>query len=693
MQPDVHRIRNIFLKIFTVPALLLLGITFLMYQFDTDNSLKLTRQNAELNIANQKDLFEQEFSVVVGDLIFLSRLHSMNDLLHNAEDRITQQVLAKDFKLFANQKRKYDQVRYLDRHGMEVVRINYRNGKADVVERKKLQSKKGRYYFKDSLDLDRGEVFVSPVTLNVEHGEIERPLKPTIHLATPVFDDQGNRHGMVILNYLASKLFSLIDKAGVATGSTSMMLNHAGYWLKGETAEDEWGFMLEDRKDKTMAKVYPGAWSKMEHEKQGQFMISEGIFTFTTVTQNQIESTEERGSNDNFNQLQSWKIVLHTPASVLRENRWKILPRYIVPDLVFLFIWAAACFFLSRGRASREEAQRKLDDKDEHMRNIINIAFDSIITINERGIIKSFNPAASHLFGYLENEVIGQKVNILMPSPDREYHDIYLQNFIETGKGKIIQRPSVVMGMKRDGEKFPMVICIGAKKIDNSWMFTGICRDNTEHEEAQRMLQEMAIHDGLTGIHNRRYFNEQLISEFNRAKRYGKDLSVVILDIDYFKELNDEKGHQMGDAYLVQFAELLKQTSRSIDVVARYGGDEFVLLLPLIDSSQALIMAERIRVGVTKLDIAQQDESIKNTISVGVAALLDGQIESSDELIRNADQALYHAKRMGRNQCARMTATYDEPEKKPQPTTEEQASTKEEEQEPTKEEEQTPTKE
>jgi diguanylate cyclase (GGDEF)-like protein/PAS domain S-box-containing protein len=649
MRVDSLRVRNIFLQLFTVPAVLLLGVSFWMFQIDSDNRLELIQQNARLNVSKQHDLFEREFSVVVGDLIFLSRLHSMGDLLSppattGADPR---RVLAGDFKLFAEQKSKYDQIRYLDNNGMELVRVNYRNGEADIVGKNALQSKKRRYYFEESLRLNNGEVFVSPLDLNVEHGKIEQPFKPMIRLATPVFDGGGGKRGIVVLNYLAANLFTLIDKAGAATTSTSMMLNADGYWLKGEKPEDEWGFMLADRQHRTMGKVYPRAWSKIQHEEAGQFMTREGLFTFITVAPSRLDSTGHIIQDRISDPQQSWKIVLHTPTSTLRESAWGTLPRYIVSTVLLLAGWALACFFLSRGRALREMDQRRMDEKDERMRNIVSTAFDSIITINERGIIETFNPAACRLFGYLEHEVIGRKVNVLMPSPDKEYHDMYIQRYIETGEGKIIQRPTVVRGLKRNGSTFSMVICVGAKKVGDNWMFTGICRDNTERYELEKKLEEMAVTDALTGVYNREYFIRRISDEFNRARRYRMDLSVVILDIGYIKEINDQYGHPEGDSYLVQFAAVLQQAVRGFDVVARYSGAEFVLILPQTDMEHALEITERIRVAVSTMEIEHQERSIRDTLTAGAASLLDCRATSDEELLQAADQALYLAKKQG----------------------------------------------
>jgi diguanylate cyclase (GGDEF)-like protein len=163
-------------------------------------------------------------------------------------------------------------------------------------------------------------------------------------------------------------------------------------------------------------------------------------------------------------------------------------------------------------------------------------------------------------------------------------------------------------------------------------------------------VQRLAITDGLTGLYNRFYFDQQLSLEFDRAQRYERSLGMVIIDPDNFKQVNDQFGHPAGDVVLMMFAELIKNGARKSDIVARYGGDEFVILLPETDLSGTLSLAEKIRDAVSTHTFQIQDHDIRFTTSIGVAATSGQKISDPDILTKQADQALYQAKRMGRNQ-------------------------------------------
>ena len=160
-----------------------------------------------------------------------------------------------------------------------------------------------------------------------------------------------------------------------------------------------------------------------------------------------------------------------------------------------------------------------------------------------------------------------------------------------------------------------------------------------------------SIHDGLTGLHNRRYFNERLIDEVDRAKRYGAYLSLLIIDIDHFKHVNDQYGHPVGDNVLVWISEVFRNKLRNTDLVARYGGEEFAIILLNTQKDKAVEIAEFLRCAVAE-SAFPENENVKVTISVGVSTLgID--TNSFDGLISKADKALYNAKSQGRNKvCA-----------------------------------------
>jgi diguanylate cyclase (GGDEF)-like protein len=180
-------------------------------------------------------------------------------------------------------------------------------------------------------------------------------------------------------------------------------------------------------------------------------------------------------------------------------------------------------------------------------------------------------------------------------------------------------------------------------------MVTALAQARTELAERNEQLlaqafklEELATHDALTGVFNRRKFNELTSFEFERVRRYGDPLSLVLLDIDHFKRVNDTLGHETGDEVLVALAEALRDTVRAVDSVARWGGEEFVVLLPQVEQGGAIELAERLRLTVRERALAGGV-----TVSLGVAQ--HRPPESPDDLFSRADMALYRAKKGGRD--------------------------------------------
>jgi diguanylate cyclase (GGDEF)-like protein len=190
-----------------------------------------------------------------------------------------------------------------------------------------------------------------------------------------------------------------------------------------------------------------------------------------------------------------------------------------------------------------------------------------------------------------------------------------------------------------------------------SWYIVGVF---FKIKKLESQLREQAIRDPLTGLYNRRYLADALKRELTRVKREGQSMSLIIADIDYFKKVNDTYGHEAGDQCLMAVAQLFAISCRGSDIACRYGGEEFLLVLPNTSNQTALQRAEEIREKCADLNVVYNDKTIRFTISLGVSAYpVDG--EEHEEIIIKADNALYQSKQNGRN---RVTAWGEMREKK-----------------------------
>jgi diguanylate cyclase len=169
-------------------------------------------------------------------------------------------------------------------------------------------------------------------------------------------------------------------------------------------------------------------------------------------------------------------------------------------------------------------------------------------------------------------------------------------------------------------------------------------------QELTQQLKDASDHDGLTKLYNRRFIEETLDKEFSRARRYGHNLSLILTDIDFFKKVNDTHGHLAGDEVLRVIAQRLKACLRGSDILGRYGGEEFMIVLPETDSRGAAILAERLRQAVAQQPVPVEETSLSVTVSLGITQLRPATT-NYEELIGGADHGLYQSKEAGRNRA------------------------------------------
>lgn len=272
----------------------------------------------------------------------------------------------------------------------------------------------------------------------------------------------------------------------------------------------------------------------------------------------------------------------------------------------------------------------------------------SVITTDPDGNITYVNSHFTALTGYTFDEALGRNPKILQSG--QTHIEVY-RNLWQTIKaGKVWK--GEFLNKKKNGELYWEDATIAPVLDHNGRIlnFIAVKGDVTERKHAQDELQKLAITDSLTGLSNRRHFFEIAEKEFAKSIRYHRPLSVILFDIDLFKDINDTYGHIIGDRALIQIGKLLLEKGRQTDMAARYGGEEFVILLTETDCADAKMVAERLRKLMEDSPIQSEKGEIHFTASFGVAGMGENTpSETLDRLISQADQALYEAKRTGRN--------------------------------------------
>jgi diguanylate cyclase (GGDEF)-like protein/PAS domain S-box-containing protein len=296
-----------------------------------------------------------------------------------------------------------------------------------------------------------------------------------------------------------------------------------------------------------------------------------------------------------------------------------------------------------------DHMRHQVHSRRERLQTVLDNAGEGIITFDGRGMIEQFNRAAERLFGWTEQEVTGTYVTELIAWEQPEKRDDCLQRFLRTELQRLIDRESELTGRHKDGTVFPMALKITEMRLGGKMLHIAIAADISERKAMLRHLKDMAEHDGLTGLYNRTYFQEELERAVERARRDPSPCAALLyIDLDNFKYVNDTLGHAAGDRVLLEISSILHKRLRRVDTLARLGGDEFAVLLYNAPHDVAVQTAEGLRQRLAEYAFRERGETMDVGCSIGVT-LVTEETKTAEEALSQADLACYLAKRGGRN--------------------------------------------
>ncbi len=296
----------------------------------------------------------------------------------------------------------------------------------------------------------------------------------------------------------------------------------------------------------------------------------------------------------------------------------------------------------------RKKVQLAFEESEKRFRILADAALEGL-WFHDKGKVLDVNRALCTMFGYKASELIGkQDLSFFFePEPSEE-----LVQALFFGS----EIPFEATCMRKNGEPFIAEINDRPIPYHGKMVRVVVLRDITDRKRMEEVLQQHATMDSLTNLFNRRMIMDHLSREFKSSQRHDYPFSVCLIDLDKFKQINDTYGHQAGDEVLVRFAKLLKEQLRTENLAGRYGGDEFIILFPHTNASQAEIALERVRKALEQIVfLAEDGEHFSVTGTFGVAENCP-EFNDHEELFKMADQALYAAKERGRNQVYKIEA-------------------------------------
>ena len=363
-----------FLFILVLISTLLAGLIYIYYhqQMRIIHARVLYEEKGDLKI--KKETLSTELNAVTSDLKILRELPALMIYLGRGDEPARTEVASAYF-LFCRFRGIYDQVRYLDETGMEIVRVNFNNGHPAIVAKNDLQPKGQRYYFTDAITLKRDEIYVSPFDLNIEGQSIELPYKPMVRFSAPVFDRSGQKRGVVVLNYLGSRLLDTLRRMNVSSTGLPMMLNADGYWLYNPSNPDsEWAFMFPDMKHVRFGSLYPHEWETIQKTQTGQIETAAGFFTFDTLSAIQGAAVSSSGTDKPHGASDfiatgapQWKLISFVPPEHLRLEAQEAVTTVMVFSMLLFVMtvpisWVVAKTSLHRQRERQQLTHQALHD-------------------------------------------------------------------------------------------------------------------------------------------------------------------------------------------------------------------------------------------------------------------------------------------------------------------------------------------
>lgn len=396
---SLHIIKRM-LRVFLPTAAFICGCAFFIHQTEVQ------RQHAELASKEQEAIRAGAVSInrtlqqVGRDLLYLTgRLQSRH--LIDAPDDDRKARVSADWVTFSQANQVYNKIRWLDEKGMEKMRIDYAEPMPMIVPDAELQYKGNRYFFTATNKLNPNEIFVSPLDLNVDNNQIEVPYHPNIRFGMPLFDSEGSRRGIILINYSARNLLKRFETELGVRNNMQWLLNQEGYWLKGSTGDDEFGFMF-GRKELTMAKRHPDAWKKITASEKGQFVSEEGLWTFATVYP--LQDWRNIGDRENSEisivtakvaegSKYAWKSVSLLPLAEYDAGLLQFRFKLGGGALLLLLLFFAVSYRLTYVSTARERIQGELNLATDIQASLLPRVFPAFPHRREFDVYASMDPA------------------------------------------------------------------------------------------------------------------------------------------------------------------------------------------------------------------------------------------------------------------------------------------------------------
>ena len=581
-------------------------------------------------------LLTQIFDHTANDLRAISKLPTVESFNRDRTE-VEKDRLKQAFRVQLEQKSAYSQVRFFDSQGTELVRLDYFFGRSLATPERYLQFKGDRYYFTNTWAMPEGDVYVSPLDLNMENGKVDAPYLPMVRFGVPVFGENGQKQGAVVLNMKGQ---SLLDTFRLSMGDTypAFLLNSDGDVLSGPDRNDEWGFMFG--LPSAFIREYPQAWQKISQGNSGIAETPAGLFVYETV------KPLKRIDSSPYGQNYVWKSVSFVPRSSLPVSTIFVHPWVIGFYVVGVLMVLVATLYFQFSRHKRRQLRRQNEQQSKRFWKISSVMGDGLIVMDKDGMVTYINPEAERILGWHSDELVAKQGHEAFHAHEGDESSCSILNVMNTRQ---LYRSKDEEFRRKNNTIIP--VTLNAAPLTSDTGEEGVVisfQDFSEIKHYQEKIHSLAYRDALTGLPNRRVLEDRLRQAIALSKRHSCYLGLMFLDLDHFKEVNDTYGHDAGDILLKEIAGRLEHCVRETDTVVRMGGDEFIVLLAEVTAPENVTtVAEKI-IQVVGQPVMLPEGEARVGVSIGIV-VAHGDGVTGESLMQEADAAMYEAKRAGKN--------------------------------------------
>ncbi|WP_373484983.1 bifunctional diguanylate cyclase/phosphodiesterase [Acetobacterium malicum] len=590
------------------------------------NIIKIRQlNNSEIVGVNVNSIFEDIKSD--GNIILNSS--EIKAYVGNSAEPNNQNELKRIFSNMMTNKKIYDSIRFVGIDGYEKVRVNDAdNGTTIAVTDSELEDKGNQTYFAEGMKLNPGEIYISPMDLSMTGDEIEMPIKPLMRLVLPVFNDQNERQGILVLNYLAKNMLDQIENYSKSNMDMKiLLLNNEGYYLLSENSNKEFSFVYGDQQGGSFSQENPEIWQAILNNGSGYFDDGKDLYFYAPLY-----------PLEGYRNLH-WVLVGAAPLDVLgvfanEDNRMIVLIAALLVLVLAIISLVVSWLLLIRKEASSRE---KITD------GIFKNSKEGIMIMDAEMRIVYINKAFSTITGYPEDEVMGQKpIDFKSSDKLREVYSNIWKTVNEEGnwQGEIVD-------VRKDGTTYPKYITISKifdSKSDTLSNYLEVFEDLTNTRITEEAINKIKHYDEVTGLPTQALF-ELKTREF--IKQYD-NMAIIILQVTNFNALYDNLGKKSGTILINEASRRIQTFLRDEDLLGLLHKDQFIIAR--INSNDKLEMGHLMNKMMTYLKepVVIENEKVYLNVSIGIAVF---QEDSADleKLIEYGNIAKNYALQTGDN--------------------------------------------